>query len=168
MFKSSFIKIAVKSFIGLFVLIVTFSGCDSNGEPVIFLIPEGYTGRVTIIHNHPEDQSKKYEDGHRVFQIDENGCCLSQFELQYDKWLEKDYFLVDSVGNRTKIETNPGFKTYEEDTTGLKRVFLEQTVDFSSQPENLNFYTFLLCKSTEYKDFMHLMEDNHDECLSGK
>ena len=164
MLKKSFIKIITKSYIWVFIFIISSYRCSLDGEPNIFIIPENYTGRVTVIFNHSEGIPKKYEGKYRVFKIDNNGCCLSQFRPQYEKWIEEKFFLIDSTGNRVEIETHPGFRTYEEDTTGLKRIFNVVSGDFSPEHPDLHFYSFLICKSTEYKELLKLEKDM-EKCL---
>lgn len=165
MLKILLIKIKTKSYSWLVLFVTTFSSCNSDGEPSIYLIPENFNGRVTIILNSPNGHPEKYEDDFRIFEIDKNGCYRSQFEPQYDKWSVEKFFLVDSLGNRTKIQTSSGFKTYEQDTTNLKRVFHIISGDFAPENPNLHFYSFLICKSSEYENMIKLMNKEHDKCL---
>ena len=148
----------------LFILLYGCTNGNSSGEPQIYLIPEGYTGSITVVYNHPKGQPKKYEGKYRVFEIDEKGCCLSQFGPQYGDWIKEKFVLVDRAGNRSEIETNPDFKTYEEDTTGLKRIFHSVSGDFKPEHPDLHFYSFLICKSTQYKQLVK-RDRNMMRCL---
>lgn len=159
MLKKSIIKFVTKPYIWVFVFIISSYRCSSDGEPCIFIIPENYIGRVTVIFNHPEGQPKKYEGNYRVFEIDNNGCCLSQFGPQHNKWIEEKFYLVDSTGSRLEVDTHPEFKTYKEDTTGLKRIFNSVSGDFSPKQPELHFYSFLIGQSTEYKELLKLDKD---------
>ncbi len=154
----------------LIVLIVLFiaAKCQRDGEPSIYLIPEGFTGRTTIFLGHSEGMPKEYEGKHRVFRIDENGCCVSQFEPQYGKWSVNDFYLVDKNGKRELLDPYPNFKTYEEDTTGLKRIFHKSGGDLKPERPDIHFYSFIVCTAPEYNDWVdsdidYSCLDNYDK-----
>ncbi len=161
--RITLISIAIIVAIVLIILFIA-TKCQRDGEPSIYLIPENFTGRVTIFLGHPKGMPKEYEGEYRVFRIDENGCCVSQFEPQYGRWAKYIYYLVDEDGNRTLIPETSGFKTYEEDTTGLKRIFY----GYSGNTENIHLYSFIVCTAPEYYDWVdsdidYRCLDNYDK-----
>lgn len=92
------------------LLVTLLSGCSGsdsspNREGEIYLIPEGYVGRIYIVHDVPGGEPLEYENGSRVYRIPEDGFLLSQSDPNAG-WIETDqlrYFYVDKEGNRTEI-----------------------------------------------------------------
>ncbi|MFL1484996.1 DUF6843 domain-containing protein [Marinobacter sp. LN3S78] len=86
------------------------SGCtdsentlDRDGE--VYLIPQGYVGRIFVVHDVPGGQPPEHENGNRVYRIPDDGFLLSQTDPN-EGWIESDrlrYFYVDEDGKRTEI-----------------------------------------------------------------
>ena len=89
---------------------MALSGCSESGssterEGEIYLIPQGYVGRVFIVHDVPGGEPLEYENDVRVFRIPEDGFLLSQ-SAPNEGWIEAHrlrYFYVDDDGKRTEI-----------------------------------------------------------------
>lgn len=133
-------------------------------EPGIYLIPEQFNGRVTIFLGHPKGAPMEHEGEYRIFRINEKGCCISQFEAQYDEWTKDQFYLVDQQGKRKAIPEITGFKTYEEDTTGIKRIFQGSTGDLGPEKPNIHYISFIVCTAPEYKNWVNT--DIDKTCLN--
>ncbi len=71
----------------------------------IFLIPEGYRGRVVIVHGCSDGAPREFEGFYRVYRIGANGLLKSRFSFAggaFDS-LHSKYFFVDKFGKRTPI-----------------------------------------------------------------
>ncbi len=88
-------------FIVIFVTLL--SSCNyQHAEPEIYLIPKGFTGRVSIVFNQKNGLPIKNENNSRVYEISVNGICLTQFKPTYGI-TNRLYFYVDSEGNRISL-----------------------------------------------------------------
>lgn len=88
-------------FVLMLTLMVSTIGCKSP-ESEIYLIPQGFTGKVNIIFNQPKGAAPKYEEGERVYQIPANGILLTQFNDEYGL-VDRQYFYADSSNRRTPL-----------------------------------------------------------------
>jgi len=71
----------------------------------IFLIPEGYRGRVVVVHGCRDGAPREFEGFYRVYKIGQNGLLKSRFNFAggaFDS-LHSKYFFVDKFGKRTPI-----------------------------------------------------------------
>src|ERR1700748_9632 len=93
----------MKTLFSIYVIaLMQLTSSCKRSEPTIYLIPEGYTGRVVVVFNQTGKPIKykdnynhdaiyvskvgtpvKYENGHRVYEIPSNGILLTQFESTY-------------------------------------------------------------------------------------
>ncbi|MBK8398138.1 MAG: hypothetical protein IPL26_23220 [Leptospiraceae bacterium] len=87
--------------------IVLFAGISfySESSNNIFLIPNGYTGRIVIIHSCKNGAEKEYESMSRIYKIPQSGILKTKFSFAGNSFdhLHSKYFYIDSVGNRTEI-----------------------------------------------------------------
>src|SRR5688572_10946786 len=130
-------RLKLNLYIVLFAALL--NSCKMKVEPSIYLIPEQFTGRVTIFLGHQKGVRPEHEDEFRVFRINEHGCCVSQFNPQYEGWAKDQFYLVDKQGKRRMIQDITGFKTYKEDTTGVKRIFKGSTGDLGPERSDLHY-----------------------------
>src|ERR1700710_258694 len=89
-------------FINLVVAMQLLISCRHDPEPEDYLIPENFTGRVTVIFNQKEGMPIKYENGRRVYEIPANGILLTQFKAEYGI-INHHYFYFDSTGKKTGL-----------------------------------------------------------------
>lgn len=54
-----------------------------NAEDVVFIVPEGYTGPIIILHNQKDGAEKKYDQGKRVYDIPHTGILKTKFKANY-------------------------------------------------------------------------------------
>lgn len=75
----------------------------------IFLIPEGYRGRVVIVHGCANGAPRDFEGRYRVYKIGANGLLRSRFNFAGNAFdsLHSKYFYVNERGQRTPIAENP-------------------------------------------------------------
>lgn len=71
----------------------------------IFLIPEGYRGRVVVVHGCKDGAEREFEGLYRVYRIGANGLLKSRFAFAGSSFdnLHSKYFFVDTQGNRKPI-----------------------------------------------------------------
>ena len=97
--------------IGLILSVLgTVSSCSQGQErePEIYLLPEGYTGSVYIIHGIPGGQPQQYQNGARILAIPPGGLLLIQSDPNYGG-LESEsiqFFYQHQDGSRTQIAKN--------------------------------------------------------------
>jgi len=78
---------------------------QSESSYNIFLIPEGYRGRVVIVHGCTDGAPREFEGRYRLYKIGANGLLKSRFAFAgtaFDS-LHSKYFFVDAQGNRKPI-----------------------------------------------------------------
>ncbi len=71
-------------------------------EKEIYLIPQGFKGKINVIFNQQTGHIKEYEDGSRVYKIPKTGILLTQFERQ-DGLTDHKFYYLDSLGKRTEL-----------------------------------------------------------------
>ncbi|MFO1478740.1 MAG: hypothetical protein U1F40_00920 [Turneriella sp.] len=71
----------------------------------IFLIPEGYRGRVVIVHGCKDGAPREFEGFYRIYRIGQNGLLKSRFSFAGSAFdsLHSKYFFVDKFGKRSPI-----------------------------------------------------------------
>jgi hypothetical protein len=86
------------SVLSLFIALLGFASCQTV-ETEHYLIPQGFTGRVTIVFDQKNGVPTKYEGRTRIYEIPSSGILLTQFH--YDGgWIDHHYFYVDNTGKR--------------------------------------------------------------------
>ena len=69
------------------------------------MLPDGYTGWVTILFGQPDGKRVKYEEGKRVYRIPESGVLKLKTNLN-DGWQspeDKEYLYVADDSSRKKL-----------------------------------------------------------------
>ncbi len=76
----------------------------------IFLIPQGYRGRVVIVHGCRDGAPREFEGRYRVYKIGQDGLLKSRFNFAGNAFdhLHSRYFYVDTQGKRTPIAEDSG------------------------------------------------------------
>ena len=85
----------------LMVFIIGLFGCQPQTSS-IYLIPEGFTGRITIYYGHPNGQPAEMEGDYRLIRLPNQPCTTSAFEAIYGTF-KHQYYVVDASGNRKRI-----------------------------------------------------------------
>jgi hypothetical protein len=73
----------------------------------IFLIPDGFKGKVTIQYGHKNGIKKEFEGLlWRIYRIPKNGILQTKFEIKGNSvsYSDSKYFFVDEKGNRKPIK----------------------------------------------------------------
>ena len=135
------------------------NSCNQKAEPETYLLPKGFTGRVNIILNQKEGSPIKYEDKRRVYEIPADGILLTQFTIN-DGFIDRKYYYVDSVGNRTNV---PIYKYVHNDDGTIKwqikdsnevGVFLDGTSGQYGNPPNAVWWQmFMVSSYNNYDSF---------------
>lgn len=137
--------------------ILMLNSCNQKAEPETYLLPKGFTGRVNIILNQKEGSPIKYEDKRRVYEIPADGILLTQFTIN-DGFIDRKYYYVDSVGNRTNV---PIYKYDHNDDGTIKwqikdsnevGVFLDGTSGQYGNPPNAVWWQEVIICSYNNKD----------------
>ncbi|MCC5814486.1 MAG: hypothetical protein JJT78_07005, partial [Leptospira sp.] len=84
-------------------LLMSFQTSSSKN---IFLIPEGYKGRILVVHDCDDGESRRFEGFfRRVYPINQDGVVFSKFSFAGDSFdfMNSKFYYVDSKGNRTEI-----------------------------------------------------------------
>lgn len=86
----------------------------------IFLIPEGYRGRVVVVHGCRDGAEREFEGLYRVYRIGANGLLKSRFSFAGSAFdhLHSKYYYVDQAGNRKAITELPDGSS--ADTIGVQ------------------------------------------------
>jgi hypothetical protein len=91
--------------------------------PSIYLIPEGFTGWVTIEYEVADAPPLPFEDGHRLFIIPRSGRLETSSPQELGRIVRERYYYVHADGRRTPIrrpeleynaEPNSAYKQHPE------------------------------------------------------
>jgi hypothetical protein len=106
---------------------VWYSSASSN----VFLIPEGFKGRVLIVHSCEDGLEKELEGMRRVYRIPASGVLKTQFSFAGDAFdhLNSSFYYVDAGGNRTKLQTDASRPSEGVVVQGVWTLQHEQTGD---------------------------------------
>lgn len=103
-------------------------------QQYIFLIPEGYKGKVTVTFDQPDASPLVYEGKWIVFQVPSSGNITTSGSNVTGTI---DYYYVDQAGNRTKIEDIPNAIQDLHTESGGSKNSANQTTEI---PETLSFF----------------------------
>jgi len=90
----------------LVLFFIASLACSLLAKPteVAYLIPEGFTGGVTILYNQKDGITPEItKDGKIIYEIPEDGFLKikNKFERKHHKY---EYYFIDDKGNRKEIE----------------------------------------------------------------
>ena len=90
----------------LILLFILLSCKGNKAEDSIYLIPEGYEGRVFIIYGSEKFGNVKYENGKRLYKIPPSGILKTSFEpnLGKSKLFEFYSYDLDNDSNRNRLK----------------------------------------------------------------
>lgn len=71
----------MKTFVLIIFSLLILSGCNNSREceQEIYLIPEGFRGKIVVFFDQEDGQEKHYDNYARVYRIPESGYLKSQF-----------------------------------------------------------------------------------------
>ncbi len=100
------IYLIVKLFLIHTILIICSSCILIFAEPEIHLIPKGYVGPIKIVFGAVNGKAKKYENGFRVYEMDEYGILYTQFKWNrgaFQPNKTRKYYYIGKDGSRQQI-----------------------------------------------------------------
>lgn len=122
-------------------------------EKAIFLIPEGYQGKVVIYYNQKTGVEPMNEKGRRVYVVPQDGVLLTKADF-IGGYIDYDYYYVDSQGNRTKLEeVDERDATRDSTTVGIYRSGTAGVRGGSNEPNSVEFLEFYVASSTTFESF---------------
>lgn len=84
----------------IFLLLFTVNEVDHlMTRPHLYLIPEGYLGRIIIVYSQPNGQPPQYQGRAQVYEIDEKGILLTQSAPDY---IDGEFWYVDQSGSKVE------------------------------------------------------------------
>jgi hypothetical protein len=137
------------------LLFFTLSDCRLHPEPEMYLLPNGFKGKVNVIFNQPNGVDGKQVNGVRLFEIPPSGILLTKLNLQ-GGFIDRSYYYVDSSGNRKPLkvlndrEFVDGGKSADQDVVGVFHDGTTGVYGNSDAVDPLNFLEFVI------SDFKHL------------
>lgn len=76
-------------------------GCDQKRKAIVYLIPDGYKGEITL-HYHIKDAPKPVKENNKyVFTFDSKGKCNTSIDLEEGSALDEYYYVKN--GKRTPL-----------------------------------------------------------------
>lgn len=96
-----YLSILIFCFIGFF-------GCNNSTqcEKEIYLIPEGFRGKLIVFFDQPDGQPIQYENDSRIYRIPSNGFLKTRFKKNGGCMSDNRiiFYYADSAGNRILID----------------------------------------------------------------
>lgn len=118
--------------VGSVILIYSLSMLKSywtRPEPETYLIKETFNGKFRVVYGEECGLEPKIENGRRILEIPDNGLVLIKPEFKAGV-VDNEYYLVDSKGNRNKINE---LWNYDQRKTLTPGVLLRSSGSFSGQ-----------------------------------
>jgi len=128
--KILWVVLSVIVFIGVSLFLIL----QEDRHQYIFVIPEGYEGKVTVTFDQPDADPFVYEDKWIVFQVPSSGHIKTSGSNVTGTM---NYYFVDQAGNRTKIEDIPNAIQDLHTQSGGSQNSANQTTEI---PETLSFF----------------------------
>lgn len=98
----------MKNLVLLFFCFVVVFGCKNSTqcEKEIYLIPQGYRGKLIVFFDQPDGKPIQYEKDSRIYCIPLNGFLKTRFKKNVGCMSDNRiiFYYADSVGNRTHID----------------------------------------------------------------
>lgn len=126
--------------------LLLFAGCSESPqcEEEIYLVPEGFRGKIMVFFDQTDGQEMLYENAARIYQIPVSGVIKSQFPknggCMNDGRIQ--FFYEDSVGTRQPLE-----------------YYLNIDMDSLQQNKDYVLFTFLNEKNTKPDFVIHFVGD---------
>ncbi len=144
----------------------------SNGDDVVWLIPEDYRGYVVLIEGRKDGEEKVYENGSRLYRFPHSGILKTRFGINRGRHKERCY-LIDLDGNRRELKIRYSKNDLKDIREGepyltagnssfpspfpyqrfFARILVERgSEDFSNDHNRSNLKDFLLSYAKENND----------------
>jgi hypothetical protein len=143
------IAVRIKPFV-IFLVIVFITGClrTTPCEKEIYILPQGFHGKIIVFFDQPDGQNMHYENDARVYQIPSSGLLKSQFKrnggCMDDNRIQ--FFYEDSLMRRVPVDY---FLNIDKDTVSKERDYVLLTL-FSEKKTKPDFVIHLLGKADEF------------------
>lgn len=151
----------MKRYVVIIILIWATSGCNVpvKCEKEIYIIPEGFRGKLIVFFDQPDGQKIQYENDARLYYIPSSGYLKTQFAknggCMNDNRL--NFFYLDSLGNRNQLDY---FLDLPKDSLPTDRDYI--LFSFLSNPEGKpDFVVHLVGSLYEFNELtqsMHLLD----------
>ncbi len=98
----------MRLFLVFFLIIIALTGCNKTKqcEEEVYLLPEGFKGKVIVFFDQEDGQEMQYENSARIYHIPESGYIKSQFPknggCMGDDRIR--FFYEDSLGARQSLD----------------------------------------------------------------
>lgn len=147
------------------ISIVSFFTSCQRATPEIFIIPEGYNGKVMVVFEKKNGSKPEYENNKRVYDIPVSGVLVSQFSIN-DGFISREFFYVDSLGKRTPIRI---FRIVEDaKNTNETGIFYSGTAGLlgnSSDSLSVIFQEFIV---SDYKSLQSYLTEEYKQQFKKK
>ncbi len=90
----------------------------------VFLIPQGFRGKVVIEYGQADGQPKEFDGRWRIYRIPQNGILKTQFTLKGEviDLSGSKYFFIDSKGGRSPLKAFCGYCD-KKDTSSVQIMY---------------------------------------------
>lgn len=148
---------------------------EGKNEPENYILPEGFTGPLTVIFDTNSGAEPVYDNGVRLYNIPNSGILYTQFNDNGDVTNEQRFFYKDAAGQQVEITTFWGATSpadVSSKTLGLRSTYSKVFNIYHDC--KLNYQIFVVStaemeqkladKFEDYPDFRDRVMDNHPDC----
>lgn len=130
-------------------------------EKKTYLIPQGFHGRITVLHGEAGGIIPEFKSGRRVLRIPDNGILIIQPDLK-NGMVDNEYYFLDQNGTRERIQTIHG---NDVSSKGIKLVVTGSGSDGKS--EDIYYMSFYVSdgESTETDNAAFIRSREHDSLI---
>jgi hypothetical protein len=122
----------MKPFLTIIICFIFLTSCNESPqcEEEIYLVPEGFRGKIMVFFDQPDGQAQVYEHTARIYRIPASGFIKSQFPknggCMNDGRIQ--FFYEDSQGKRQPLEyyLNIGMKNMQKEKDYVLFTFLNE------------------------------------------
>ncbi len=84
-----------------------FMSCVKKSEKQIYILPQGYIGKVILFFDQADGKAKEYEGDFRVYKVNPNGILKTAFPPNDGELKDPDkncmFYYIDSAGKRFQL-----------------------------------------------------------------
>jgi len=134
------------------ISILVIAGCNKSNkcEKEIYLLPEGFRGKLIVYFDQPDGQEILYEDSIRIYHIPPSGFLKTQFPKNGGCMSDDriNFFYEDSDGNRNLLDY---FLNIDKDSIPTDRDYVLFTF-LSNKDEKPEFVIHLVGHVSEFNE----------------